>query len=189
MAEEKYVPRYKNIYQEQVVPKLQEQFGYKNVHQVPRLEKIVVNVGIGEAARNPRLLEAVMNDLSVITGQKPKVCRARKSISNFKLRAGMAIGAKVTLRGARMWDFFDRLVNIAMPRIRDFRGADPDGFDGRGNYNFGVQEQIIFPEIDYDKVDAIRGMNITFVTTAETDEEGFALLKELGFPFRKRENK
>ncbi|MCD6531658.1 50S ribosomal protein L5 [bacterium] len=187
MAEEKYVPRYKKIYREEVVPRLREQFGYGNIHQVPALEKIVVNVGIGEAARNPKLLESVMNDLAVITGQKPRVCRARKSISNFKLRAGMAIGAKVTLRGARMWDFFDRLINIAMPRIRDFRGADPDGFDGRGNYNFGVQEQIIFPEIDYDKVDAIRGMNITFVTTAETDEEGYALLRELGFPFRRRE--
>ncbi len=186
MDEQEYIPRYKKIYNEQVIPKLMERFGYKNVHQVPRLEKIVVNVGVGEAARNSKLLEAVMRDLAVITGQKPKVCRARKSISNFKLRAGMAIGAKVTLRGKRMWDFYDRLVNLAMPRIRDFRGADPDGFDGHGNYNFGVEEQLIFPEIEYDKVEAIKGMNITFVTTAETDEEGYELLKELGFPFRRK---
>ncbi|MCD6417382.1 50S ribosomal protein L5 [bacterium] len=180
------MPRYKKIFNEEVLPKLKETLGAKNVFQVPRLEKIVVNVGIGEAARNVKLLDAVMNDLATITAQKPRVCRARKSIANFKLREGMPIGAKVTLRGARMWDFFDRLVNIAMPRIRDFRGADPDGFDGHGNYNFGIEEQIIFPEIEYDKVDAIRGMNITFVTTGETDEEGYELLKALGFPFKEK---
>jgi len=189
MAEkkEKYIPRYKIIFNEEVLPRLKEKFGYENDHRVPRLEKIVVNVGIGEAARNSKLLESVMADLLTITAQKPKVCLAKKSISNFKLRVGMPIGAKVTLRGARMWDFFDRLVNIAMPRIRDFRGANPDSFDGHGNYNIGIEEQIIFPEIDYDKVDAIRGMNITFVTTVDTDEEGFELLKELGFPFRSKD--
>ncbi|RKZ28144.1 50S ribosomal protein L5 [bacterium] len=186
MADEKYVPRFKKSYFEEVLPKLKEKFGYKNDNRVPRLEKIVVNVGIGEAARNSKLMNSVMADLITITGQKPKVCRARKSISNFKLREGMPIGAKVTLRGQRMWDFYDRLVSIAMPRIRDFRGANPDGFDGHGNYNFGVQEQIIFPEINYDKVDAIRGMNITFVTTAETDEEGRELLTYLGFPFKRK---
>lgn len=184
MDSENYIPRYKKMFNEEIVPKLKEKLGYKNINQIPRLEKIVVNVGIGEAARNIKLLESVMNDLTTITAQKPCVCRARKSIANFKLRTGMPIGAKVTLRGARMWDFYDRLVNIAMPRIRDFRGADPDAFDGHGNYNFGIEEQIIFPEIDYDKVDAIRGMNITFITTAKTDEEGYELLKALGFPMR-----
>ena len=183
MANEKYVSRYKKLYNEEILPKLKEIIHCKNVNQVPRLEKIVVNVGIGEASRNVKLLDSVMKDLTTITAQKPRVCKARISVANFKLRAGMPIGAKVTLRGSRMWDFFDRLVNIAMPRIRDFRGADPDSFDGHGNYNLGLTEQIIFAEIEYDKVDAIRGMNITFVTTAETDENGLELLKAFGFPF------
>jgi len=187
MAEEKYIPRYKKIFFDEIVPKLKEELGYKNVYQVPRIEKIVVNMGVGEAARNSKILENAARDLEAITGQKPKVCKARKSISNFKVRKGMPIGLKVTLRGNRMWDFFDRLINIAMPRIRDFRGADPDGFDGRGNYNMGIDEQIVFPEIEYDKVDAIRGMNISIVTTSETDEEGYELLKALGFPFKRKE--
>jgi len=187
MADEKYVPRFKNTYFEEVLPKLKEKFGYKNDNRVPRLEKIVVNVGIGEAARNTKLLGFVVTDLITITAQKPKICKSKKSISNFKLREGMAIGAKVTLRSQRMWDFYDRLISIAMPRIRDFRGANPDGFDGHGNFNFGIQEQIIFPEINYDKVDAIRGMNITFVTTAESDEEGLELLYFLGFPFKRED--
>jgi len=187
MAAEKYVPRYKGIYAEQIVPKLVEKFSYPNINQVPKLEKIVVNVGVGEASRNAKVLDSVIADLRQITGQAPKVCRARISVSNFKLREGMAIGAKVTLRGFRMWDFFDRLVNIAMPRIRDFHGARADGFDGRGNYNLGVLEQIIFPEINFEKVDAIRGMNVTFVTSAQSDEEGKELLTLLGFPFEKKE--
>jgi len=187
MAEEKYIPRYKKIFFDEIVPKLKEELGYKNVYQVPRIEKIVVNMGVGEAARNSKILENAARDLEAITGQKPKVCKAKKSISNFKVRKGMPIGLKVTLRGNRMWDFFDRLINIAMPRIRDFRGADPDGFDGRGNYNMGIDEQIVFPEIEYDKVDAIRGMNISIVTTSETDEEGYELLKALGFPFKRKE--
>ncbi len=187
MEREKYKSRYMVLFSEEIIPKLKNELGYTNIFQVPRLDKIVVNVGIGEASRNAKLMESVMRDLSTITGQKPMVCRAKKSIANFKLRQGMSIGAKVTLRGNRMWDFFDRLVNIAIPRIRDFRGLDPDAFDGHGNYNLGIQEQIIFPEIEYDKVDAIRGMNITFVTTAKTDEEGLLLLKSLGFPFRTKE--
>ena len=187
MAEGKYIPRYRKIFFDEIVPKLKEELGYKNVYQVPRIEKIVVNMGVGEAARNSKILENAARDLEAITGQKPKVCKAKKSISNFKVRKGMPIGLKVTLRGNRMWDFFDRLINIAMPRIRDFRGADPDGFDGRGNYNMGIDEQIVFPEIEYDKVDAIRGMNISIVTTSETDEEGYELLKALGFPFKRKE--
>ena len=187
MDNENYIPRYKNIYKDEVLPKLKETLGFKNVNRVPRLEKIVVNVGIGEAVKNVKLMGSVVKDLISITAQKPLVCKARKSIANFKLREGMPIGAKVTLRGARMWDFYDRLVNIAMPRIRDFRGAESDSFDGHGNYNFGIEEQIIFPEIEYDKVDAIRGMNITFVTTGNTDEEGYELLKALGFPFKAKE--
>lgn len=187
MANEKYIPRFKTLYKDEVVPKLKEKLGYPNTQQIPRLEKIVLNVGIGEAARNTKLLKSVVEELIIIAGQKPFVCKARKSIANFKLREGMPIGAKATLRGARMWDFYDRLVNIAMPRIRDFRGADPDAFDGHGNYNFGIVEQIIFPEIEYDKVEVVRGMNITFVTTAEADEDGYELLKAFGFPFRAKE--
>ena len=185
MAEEKYVPRLKKKYYEEVVPALMKRFGYKNVMEVPRLVKIVVNMGVGEAVQNIKALENAMNDLALITGQKPCIRRAKKSEAGFKLRKGMPIGAKVTLRRDRMWEFLDRLISIALPRVRDFKGLSPKSFDGRGNYNFGLEEQTVFPEIDYDKVDKIRGMNITIVTTAETDEEAKALLEALGFPFRK----
>jgi large subunit ribosomal protein L5 len=185
MAEEKYVPRLKKKYQEEVVPALMKKFGYKNIMEVPKIEKIVVNMGVGEAVQNIKALENAMNDLALITGQKPSVRRAKRSEAGFKLRKGMPIGAKVTLRRDRMWDFLDRLISIALPRVRDFKGLSPKSFDGRGNYNFGLEEQTVFPEIDYDKVDKIRGMNITIVTTAETDEEAKALLELLGFPFRK----
>jgi large subunit ribosomal protein L5 len=185
MAEEKYVPRLKKKYQEEVVPSLMKKFGYKNIMEVPRIEKIVVNMGVGEAVQNIKELENAMNDLALITGQKPSVRRAKRSEAGFKLRKGMPIGAKVTLRRDRMWDFLDRLISMALPRVRDFKGLSPKSFDGRGNYNFGLEEQTVFPEIDYDKVDKIRGMNITIVTTAETDEEARALLEALGFPFRK----
>ena len=185
MAEEKYVPRLKKKYQEEVVPALMKKFGYKNIMEVPKIEKIVVNTGVGEAVQNIKALENAMNDLALITGQKPSVRRAKRSEAGFKLRKGMPIGAKVTLRRDRMWDFLDRLISIALPRVRDFKGLSPKSFDGRGNYNFGLEEQTVFPEIDYDKVDKIRGMNITIVTTAETDEEAKALLELLGFPFRK----
>lgn len=179
------VPRIKEKYEKEIVPALMKRFGYKNVMQAPRLEKIVVNVGMGDAIQNVKLLDAVSADLAAISGQKPVICRAKKAISNFKLRAGMPIGCMVTLRKARLYEFFDRLVNVAIPRIRDFRGTSPNSFDGRGNYNLGIGEQIIFPEIDYDKVEKIKGMSITIVTTAKTDEEGFELLKSLGIPFRK----
>ncbi len=182
---EKYVPRLKQKYKEEVVPALMKKFGYKNVMEVPRIEKIVVNMGVGEAVQNIKALENAMEDLALITGQKPSVRRAKRSEAGFKLRKGMPIGAKVTLRRDRMWDFLDRLISIALPRVRDFKGLSPKSFDGRGNYNFGLEEQTVFPEIDYDKVDKIRGMNITIVTTAETDEEAKALLELLGFPFRK----
>ncbi|WP_456456463.1 50S ribosomal protein L5 [Thermovibrio sp.] len=185
MAEEKYVPRLKKRYVEEVIPSLMKKFGYKNVMEVPKIEKIVVNMGVGEAVQNIKELENAMNDLALITGQKPSVRRAKRSEAGFKLRKGMPIGAKVTLRRDRMWEFLDRLISIALPRTRDFKGLSPKSFDGRGNYNFGLEEQTVFPEIDYDKVDKIRGMNITIVTTAETDEEAKALLEALGFPFRK----
>ncbi|WP_456341706.1 50S ribosomal protein L5 [Thermovibrio sp.] len=185
MAEEKYVPRLKQKYKEEVIPALMKKFGYKNVMEVPKIEKIVVNMGVGEAVQNIKELENAMNDLALITGQKPSVRRAKRSEAGFKLRKGMPIGAKVTLRRDRMWEFLDRLISIALPRTRDFKGLSPKSFDGRGNYNFGLEEQTVFPEIDYDKVDKIRGMNITIVTTAETDEEAKALLEALGFPFRK----
>jgi len=185
MAEEKYVPRLKQKYREEVIPALMKKFGYKNVMEVPKIEKIVVNMGVGEAVQNIKELENAMNDLALITGQKPSVRRAKRSEAGFKLRKGMPIGAKVTLRRDRMWEFLDRLISIALPRTRDFKGLSPKSFDGRGNYNFGLEEQTVFPEIDYDKVDKIRGMNITIVTTAETDEEAKALLEALGFPFRK----
>ncbi|RKQ61897.1 LSU ribosomal protein L5P [Thermovibrio guaymasensis] len=185
MAEEKYIPRLKKRYQEEVIPALMKKFGYKNVMEVPKIEKIVVNMGVGEAVQNIKELENAMNDLALITGQKPSVRRAKRSEAGFKLRKGMPIGAKVTLRRDRMWEFLDRLISIALPRTRDFKGLSPKSFDGRGNYNFGLEEQTVFPEIDYDKVDKIRGMNITIVTTAETDEEAKALLEALGFPFRK----
>lgn len=179
------VPRMKTKYREEVVAKLLEQFGYGNVHQVPRLEKIVVNMGVGEAAQDIKQLDAAMSDLGIITGQKPMVARAKKSIAGFKIRQGMPIGAKVTLRGDRMWEFFDRLITTAIPRVRDFRGLNPNSFDGRGNYSMGVTEQLIFAEIDYDKIDRTRGMDITFVTSANTDDEAKALLDAFGFPFKR----
>ena len=175
-------PRLKTRFREELVPKLREELGLTNVMQVPRLEKIVVNMGVGEALKDARMLDAAVEDLTIIAGQKPVITRARKSIAGFKLREGNAIGVKVTLRGDRMWEFFDRLVSLAIPRIRDFRGLDPRSFDGRGNYTFGLTEQLIFPEIDYDKVLKVRGMDITIVTTARSDAEGRALLLALGFP-------
>ena len=178
-------PRMKEKYRADVVPALMERFEYANPHQVPRLEKIVVNMGVGAATQDAKLLEHAVRDLTIITGQKPATTRAKKSIASFKLREGMAIGAKVTLRGDRMWEFFDRLLSTALPRIRDFRGVSNKAFDGRGNYSLGVTEQLIFPEIDYDKIDKIRGMDITFVTSADTDEECHALLGEFGFPFKR----
>jgi large subunit ribosomal protein L5 len=178
-----YAPRLRQRYRDEVVPRLREQLGLANVMQVPRLEKVVVNIGVGEAIKDGRLLDAAIEDLQTITGQRPVVTKARKSIAGFKLREGMAIGAKVTLRGARMWEFVDRLISLALPRIRDFRGLSPSAFDGHGNYTLGVTEQLIFPEIDYDKVRKVTGMDITIVTTATTDDEGRALLAALGFPF------
>ena len=178
-----YVPRMKTRYREELVPSLKDELGLSNVMQVPRLEKIVVNMGVGDALKDGRMLDAAVEDLTTITGQKPVITRARKSIAGFKLREGNAIGVKVTLRGDRMWEFFDRLVSIAIPRIRDFRGLNPNAFDGHGDYTLGLTEQLIFPEIDYDKVLKIRGMDITVVTTARNDDEGRALLVALGFPF------
>ena len=179
-------PRLKERYDTEIVPALQSQLGLDNVMQVPRLEKIVVNMGVGDAAADGKLIDAAIEDLRVITGQQPRVNRARKSVANFKIREGQSIGANVTLRRDRMWEFFDRLISTAIPRIRDFRGLSPKGFDGRGNYSFGVTEQLIFLEIDYDKVVKVRGMDITFVTTAENDEQGLALLSKFGFPFRQQ---
>jgi large subunit ribosomal protein L5 len=178
-----YVPRLRERFREEARPRLMQELGLANVMQVPRLEKVVVNMGVGEAIKDGRMLDAALEDLQVITGQRPIVTKARKSIAGFKLREGMAIGAKVTLRGARMWEFVDRLVSLALPRIRDFRGLSPTSFDGHGNYTLGVTEQLIFPEIDYDKVLKVTGMDITIVTTAKTDDEGRALLAALGFPF------
>jgi large subunit ribosomal protein L5 len=180
-------PRLRARYEAEIVPALKDRFSFSTVMQVPRLEKIVVNMGLGEAVRDAKILELATADLEIITGQKAIITKARKSIAGFKLRAGMPIGAKVTLRGARMWEFCDRLLSIALPRIRDFRGLNPVAFDGRGNYTLGVTEQLIFPEIDYDKVTKQLGMDITIVTSARTNEEGFALLEALGFPFRKQE--
>ncbi|MGB9779944.1 50S ribosomal protein L5 [Caldanaerobacter sp.] len=177
--------RLREKYEKEVVPALMEKFGYKNIMQVPKLEKVVINIGVGEAKENPKALEAAMNDLMMISGQKPVVTRAKKSISNFKIRKGMPIGVKVTLRRERMYEFLDKLFNIALPRVRDFKGVSPDSFDGRGNYALGVREQLIFPEIDYDKIDKVRGMDIIIVTTAKTDEEAKALLELLGMPFAK----
>lgn len=176
--------RLKDKYNTEAIPALQKRFGYKNVMQTPRLEKIVVNIGLGEAVQNPKVLDAAMGDIAAITAQKPIVTRAKKSIAAFKIRAGMPIGTKVTLRGERMWDFLDKLVSLALPRVRDFRGVSPKAFDGRGNYALGLKEQLIFPEIDYDKVDKIRGMDIIVVTTAKSDEEAKELLSSLGMPFR-----
>lgn len=180
---ERIIPRLLVRYRERVIPALSARFGYTNPMAAPRLSKIVLNIGLGEALANPKALDSATAELSAITGRKPAVRRAKKAISNFKLRAGVPIGLTVTLRGDAMYEFFDRLVNVAVPRIRDFRGLPPDGFDGRGNYTLGLKEQIIFPEIDYDKIEKIRGMNVTLATTAESDEEGFELLKELGVPF------
>jgi large subunit ribosomal protein L5 len=177
-------PRMKARYLEEILPALREEFGYANVMQVPGLTKIVVNMGVGEAARDSKLIEGAVKDLTAITGQKPQVTKARKSIAQFKLREGMPIGAHVTLRGDRMWEFLDRLLALALPRIRDFRGLNPNQFDGRGNYTFGLTEQVMFHEIDQDKIDRSRGMDITLVTTATNDDEGRALLKRLGFPFK-----
>jgi large subunit ribosomal protein L5 len=178
-------PRLKERYEIELRPQLQRELSLRNTMEVPRLEKIVLNCGVGLATQQQSLLDGAVTDLAVITGQKPLVTRAKKSIAGFKLRAGNPIGAKVTLRGARMWEFYDRLVSLAIPRIRDFRGMDPNAFDGRGNYTFGVTEQLIFPEIDYDSIDTVRGMDITIVTTADTDDGGRALLSALGFPFRR----
>ena len=179
------MPRMKELYERQV-PALQKELGITNVMRVPRLEKIVVNVGVGEALQNAKALDATVGDIMIITGQKPIITRARRSIAVFKLREGNQVGVKVTLRGDRMWDFLDRLVSIALPRQRDFRGVSPDAFDGRGNYSLGLREQLAFPEIDYDKIDKIRGLEIQIVTTARTDQEGYVLLRHLGMPFRAR---
>jgi large subunit ribosomal protein L5 len=176
-------PRLLTRYREDIRPRLQQDRGYRNLMEVPRLEKIVVNMGVGDAVRDARMLDAALDDLTIVTGQKPLVTKARKSIAGFKLRQGMSIGAKVTLRGYRMWEFLDRLLSTALPRIRDFRGLSPDAFDGSGNYTIGVTEQLIFPEIDYDKVVKVRGMDITIVTTAVDDDEARSLLRALGFPF------
>jgi large subunit ribosomal protein L5 len=189
MAEAKtngHAPRLRELYRSEIVPALVSRFSYTSVMQVPRLEKIVLNMGLGEAVKDSRLIDAATRDLQIIAGQKPIVTKARKSIAGFKLRAGMPIGAKVTLRSARMWEFADRLISVALPRIRDFRGLNAHAFDGSGNYTMGVTEQLIFPEIDFDKVERQLGMDITFVTTARTDDEGYELLKALGFPLRER---
>jgi large subunit ribosomal protein L5 len=179
-----YEPRLIKKYKDEVAPQLMKDFTLKNIMQVPKLQKIIVNMGLGEAVQNAKLVESAVAELAAITGRKPIVTRAKKSIATFKLREGMPIGAMVTLRGEQMYDFLDRLITVALPRTRDFKGISPKAFDGRGNYTLGVREQIIFPEINYDKIDKIKGMNITFVTTAETDEQGRALLKSLGMPFR-----
>ena len=175
--------RMKDFYKSNVAPALMTKFGYKSVMQIPKLDKIVINVGCGEARENSKAIDAIITDLSAITGQRPVVCKARKSVANFNLREGMNIGAKVTLRGDRMYEFLDRLFNVALPRVRDFRGINANSFDGRGNYNMGLKEQLIFPEIDYDKIDKVRGMDICFVTTANTDEEARELLTLMGAPF------
>jgi large subunit ribosomal protein L5 len=177
-------PRFREKYAKDIVPALTKQFSYKNPNQVPRLEKIVVNMGLGAAVTNPKIVDAAVDELKAITGQKPVVTRSKKAIANFKLRAGIPIGAMVTLRRGRMWEFLDRLVSIALPRTRDFRGVSRKAFDGKGNYTLGLREQIIFPEINYDRIDVIKGLNVSFVTTAATDEEGRALLQHLGMPFR-----
>ena len=177
-------PRFYVRYNKEVVPALKKQFGFENPMQVPRLEKIVVNMGLGAAVANPKIIDAAVEEIRAITGQKPVVTRSKKAIASFKLRAGLPIGVMVTLRGPRMWEFADRLISISLPRVRDFRGVSRKAFDGKGNYTLGLKEQIIFPEINYDRIDVIKGLNITFVTTAKNDEEGRALLKELGMPFR-----
>ncbi len=178
--------RFREFYENEVAPAMTKKFSYKSIMAVPKLEKIVINMGLGEAKENSKVIEAAVRDLSIITGQKPIVTKAKKSVAAFKLRAGMPIGCKVTLRGARMYEFADRLINLAFPRVRDFRGISADSFDGRGNYTVGIKEQLIFPEIEYDKIDKIRGMDIVFVTTANTDEEARELLKLFGMPFKKQ---
>ncbi len=180
------MPRLKDMYQEEIVPSLRNEFNYSNVHEVPRVTKVVVNIGLGEALQNAKALENAAGDLATITGQRPIITRAKKSIATFKLREGNPIGLKVTLRGNRMWDFLDRLLNISLARQRDFRGLSPDSFDGSGNYNLGLAEQLVWPEIDYDKIDKVRGMEINIVTTAKTDEEGYRLLDLLGMPFKNK---
>ncbi len=182
-ATPRLVPRLRRQYDEVAVPALREQFGYKNLMQVPKIEKVVINIGMGEAVGNAKALDNAVGDIQLITGQKPVVTRAKRSIAQFKIRAGMPIGVMVTLRGARMYEFVDRLFNIALPRIRDFRGLSPDAFDGRGNYTLGLKEQLIFPEIEYDKIDRVRGMEISFVTSARTDAEGRRLMEMLGMPY------
>jgi large subunit ribosomal protein L5 len=176
--------RLKALYQETIAPKLKEQFGYKNSHEIPKVIKVTVNRGLGEASQNAKALESSISELSIITGQKPVVTRAKKAIAGFKIRQGMPVGVMVTLRSDRMYAFLDRFINLALPRIRDFRGISPNSFDGRGNYSVGIREQLIFPEIEYDRIEQIRGMDISIITTAKTDEEGRALLKEMGMPFR-----
>ena len=177
--------RMKEFYKNEVAPPLMKKSGYESVMQIPKIDKVVINVGCGEARDNPKMIDAIMNDLAQITGQRGVPCKAKKSVANFKLREGMTIGVKVTLRGERMYEFIDRLLNVALPRVRDFHGINANGFDGRGNYSFGLREQLIFPEIDYDKVDKIRGMDINFITTAKTDEESRELLTLMGTPFQK----
>ncbi|MBQ9341230.1 MAG: 50S ribosomal protein L5 [Lachnospiraceae bacterium] len=177
--------RLKEQYQNEIVKNMIDKFGYKNIMQVPKLDKVVINMGVGEAKENAKLLEAAMNDLEIIAGQKPVATKAKNSVANFKIREGMAIGCKVTLRGEKMYEFVDRLINLALPRVRDFRGVNPNAFDGRGNYALGIKEQLIFPEIEYDKVDKVRGMDIIFVTTAKTDEEARELLTQFNMPFAK----
>ncbi|OYD06523.1 50S ribosomal protein L5 [Paludifilum halophilum] len=178
--------RIKERYQSEISPALMKKFEYKSPMQVPKIEKIIINMGVGEAVQNPKALDSAVEDLEIISGQKPVVTRAKKSIAGFKLRAGMPIGTKVTLRGERMYDFLDKLINVALPRVRDFRGISPKAFDGRGNYTLGLKEQLVFPEIEYDKVDKVRGMDIVIVTTADTDEEARELLTQMGMPFRQR---
>ena len=185
MAEQKYVARLKDKYTSEIVPALVKKYGYTSVMQVPHMEKIVINIGVGDATANSKLLDDAVNDLTVIAGQKPQITRSKKSIASFKLRADQAIGCKVTLRGQRMYEFLDKLITITLPRVRDFRGVSKNAFDGRGNYTLGVQEQLIFPEIDYDKIGKLRGMDIVMVTTANTDEEAYSLLEMLGMPFGK----
>ncbi len=182
---EQYIPRIKKQYKESVAPKLMKEFAYSSAMQIPTIEKISVSVGVGEAIDNKKFLESAVKELEQITGQHAVKTKARKSIANFKLRKGQEIGTMVTLRGKQMWEFYDRLVNIALPRVKDFRGVNPNAFDGHGNFSLGVKEQIIFPEIDYDKIERVSGLNVVIVTTAKTDEEGFALLKKLGMPFSK----
>jgi large subunit ribosomal protein L5 len=176
--------RLKSLYQETIVPKLKEQFNYQNIHEVPKVVKISINRGLGEASQNAKAIESSLNEIAIITGQKPVITRAKKAIAGFKIRQGMPVGVMVTLRSGRMYSFLDRLINLALPRIRDFRGISPKSFDGSGNYTLGIREQLIFPEVSYDSVDQIRGMDISIITTANTDEEGRALLKEMGMPFR-----